>query len=32
MGQVEGLEIRVVCIDRMDFDANGDIKPVVMTQ
>ncbi len=22
---------RVVCIDRMEFDSNGDIKPVVMT-
>jgi hypothetical protein len=23
---------RVVCIDRMEFDANGDIKPIVMTK
>lgn len=27
----EGRDHRVVCIDRMEFDANGDIKPVVMT-
>ena len=23
---------RVTCIDRMEFDANGDIKPIVMTK
>ena len=28
----EGRDHRVVCIDRMEFDTNGDIKPVVMTQ
>lgn len=28
----EGRNHRVVCIDRMEFDANGEIKPVVMTE
>ncbi|MBR3775983.1 MAG: glycoside hydrolase family 43 protein [Kiritimatiellae bacterium] len=28
----EGKDHRVVCIDRMEFDANGDIKPIVMTK
>ena len=23
---------RIVCIDRMEFDADGDIKPIVMTE
>ena len=27
-----GRDHRVVCIDRMEFDANGDIKPVIMTK
>ena len=27
----EGRDHRVVCIDRMAFDSNGDIKPVTMT-
>ena len=27
----EGRDHRVVCIDRMEFDADGGIKPVVMT-
>ncbi|MBO7683477.1 MAG: family 43 glycosylhydrolase [Kiritimatiellae bacterium] len=28
----KGHNHRVVCIDRMEFDVNGDIKPVVMTR
>ena len=28
----KGRDHRVVCIDRMEFDANGDIKPIVMTE
>ena len=28
----KGPHHRVVCIDRMEFDVNGDIKPVEMTE
>ena len=28
----EGRDHRVVCVDRMEFDEAGDIKPVVMTK
>lgn len=28
----KGRDHRVVCIDRMEFDANGDIKPIIMTK
>jgi beta-xylosidase len=28
----EGRDHRVTCIDRMEFDENGDIKPIVMTK
>ena len=28
----KGRDHLVVCIDRMEFDANGDIKPIVMTK